>query len=511
MFYYGLENDNFTEMLTRFEFGAQEPYFDENLFGPNPRLNLLPAERIEYGSKVLMLEKHTGSWCFLEPREDGVLRSIEAKKLGDIAAGLPETHRAELAEFVARLYWRGLLAVNGHRFIQPDVFDTGPIFDRGWLFILVPTERCNLACKYCCADSNPLKEQRMDWGIAKKAIDLIVDYIPKRAAVEFAGGEPFLEPDLIERTVEYGGAAAEKRGKELVFCVQSNGTLITEDLLQRIEKLSIWLGLSLDGDRVSNDMTRVFPGNQGAYGAITRAIALLQKEGRGNAAICVVSRANYRRLDKILAGYTELGLTGIKLNPVTCNGRARGDWERLALEPSEFLRFHTQYLDMVSDGDCSIVDENTATMLDIIGSRMHPYRCMRSQCGAGRDFMTFTANGDIYPCTQTRSKPKFRLGNIREIDRLNDIWKNNPIIAKLTERHAGIVVSECRECSYKRFCEAGCPTASYEHFGTMDAPHPWCQYYRGIYGELFRRLAKESRFVEIFCPHAKTYDKPFFV
>jgi len=158
-------------------------------------------------------------------------------------------------------------------------------------------------------------------------------------------------------------SAAEKGGKDLAFCAQSNGTLITEDLLQRLEKLRISVNLSLDGDRVSNDMTRVFPGDKGTYSAITRAIALMQKKGCGKAAICVVSKANYRRLDKILAGYTKLGMAGIKLNPVTRNGRASEDWERLALEPSEFLRFHTQYLDMVSNGDCSIVDENTATML----------------------------------------------------------------------------------------------------------------------------------------------------
>ncbi|HMK34544.1 MAG TPA: SPASM domain-containing protein [Desulfomonilaceae bacterium] len=511
MFYYGLENDNFTRILTQFDFGTPEPHFEENLFGPNLRLNLLPVERIECGSKVLLLEKHTGLWCFLEPHEYQVFRSLESEELETVVAGIAEPHRAELSAFVGRLHWRGLLKINGRRFIQPDVFDTGPIFDRGWLFILVPTERCNLACKYCCADSNPWKQQRMDWGIAKKAIDLIVDYIPERATIEFAGGEPFLEPDLIERIVEYGRGTAEKRGKDLAFWAQSNGTLVSEDLLQRFEKLRISVNLSLDGDRVSNDMTRVFPGDKGTYSAITRAIALMQKKGGGKAAICVVSKANYRRLDKILAGYRELGMTGIKLNPVTRNGRASEEWQKLALEPAEFLEFHRQYLDMVSNGDCSIVDENTATMLDVIGSRMHPYRCMRSQCGAGRDFMTFAPNGDIYPCSLTRAKPKFRLGNIREVDRLNDIWKNNPIIAKLAERHAGIVISECRECSYKRFCEAGCPTASYEHFGRTDAPHPWCQYYRGIYRELFRRLAEGSRFVEIFCPHAKTYDNPFFM
>ena len=79
MFYYGLENDNFTQMLTRFDFGSPEPYFDEKLFGVNPRLSLLPVERIECGSKVLMLEKNTGSWCFLEPREFDLFRSLEAR------------------------------------------------------------------------------------------------------------------------------------------------------------------------------------------------------------------------------------------------------------------------------------------------------------------------------------------------------------------------------------------------------------------------------------------------
>jgi uncharacterized protein len=140
---------------------------------------------------------------------------------------------------------------------------------------------------------------------------------------------------------------------------------------------------------------------------------------------------------------------------------------------------------------------------------MHPYRCMRSQCGAGRDFMTFTINGDVYPCPRTRANPEFRLGNVAEVDRLNDIWKNNPAISKLSERHVGII-SECQECTYKRFCEAGCPISSYEHFGTTNAIHPWCQYYKGMYSELFRRLSDESRLVEIFYPGAKIYENSFF-
>ena len=240
-----------------------------------------------------------------------------------------------------------------------------------------------------------------------------------------------------------------------------------------------------------------------------RAVILMREMDCEHGSICVISRTNYRRLDNILAEYAELGEAGIKLNPVTRKGRANNEWEKLALEPEEFLEFHRKYLDMILNEDSSVLDENTAIMLEILGSRVHPYRCMRSQCGAGRDFITFSPDGDIYPCCQTRVKPEFKLGNIREVDHLNDIWKNNPIISLLAERQVE-AIPECKACSYKRFCEAGCPVASYEHFGRSDAPHPWCQYYRGIYDEFFRRLADGSRFVEIFCPHAKIYDNSFF-
>ena len=60
MFYFGMENDQFTQVLTQFEFGGSEPRFDENLFGANPHLRLIPAETVSCDSKVMVLEKHTG-------------------------------------------------------------------------------------------------------------------------------------------------------------------------------------------------------------------------------------------------------------------------------------------------------------------------------------------------------------------------------------------------------------------------------------------------------------------
>jgi uncharacterized protein len=508
MFYFGLENDHFIQTLTRLDFDASEPYFDERLFGANPRLNLLPVEIIEYGRKVLALEKHTGSWCFLDPLELQAFRSLDGTALRDVAAGFPDGQAAELREFVAHLYWRGLLRINGRRFIEPDVFSPGPISRSGGLFVIVPTERCNLACKYCAVKSDPWRQERMTWATAQRSMDLIIDYISQSGTVEFVGGEAFLEMDLIEQIVDYGKQNAEKIGKHLKFGAQSNGTLIKKDLLERIKAREIGVGISLDGDQVSNDMARVFPGNKGTYTAITRTIALMRESDCAPGVICVVSKANYWRIDKVLADYAQLDQTGIKLNPVSCHGRARQEWDALALEPEEFLEAHIKYLDLVVNEGCTVHDENTTIMVHILGTKMHPYRCMRSQCGAGRDFMTFAPNGDIYPCPQTRVNPEFRLANVLEVDRLNDIWKNNPIMSKLAERQAGSI-SECKECTYKRFCEAGCPISSYEHFGSADAVHPWCRYYKGIYSEIFRILSEGPHLTEIFCPKAKVFDKSF--
>lgn len=509
MFYFRLENDNFTQMITQFDFADSEPYFDEQLFGANPRLSVVPAETIQYGARSLVLEKQTASWCFLDPVELNMFRSLEGRHLSDVIASVLPEYGANLPEFVARLYWRGLLEIDGRRFVQPDVFDQGPIFYTGWLFVIVPTERCNLACKYCFATSAPWRQERMDDAIAERTVDLIVDYIPECGTIEFAGGEAFLEPDFIERTVKYARRSAEKAGKRLNFIAQSNGTLLTHNLLQRIQDLQITISLSLDGDRVSNDVTRVFPGNKGTHAAITRTLALMREHFCEPGAICVVSKANVGRLSEVLAEYMKLGLERIKLNPVSKHGRATEDWNTLAVKPEEFLEFHKKYLDMVLDEDCPVLDENTSTMLQTLGSRMHLYRCMRSQCGAGRDFLTFAPDGSIYPCPTIRVKPSFRMANVAQIDKLNDIWKHHPIISTLAERQVG-TISRCKECMYKRFCEAGCPIESYEHFGSIDAPHPWCDYYNGIYTELFRRLGNGNRLVEVFCPDVSIYDRSFF-
>ena len=120
MFFLKSKFDNFIELLTQFEFDAPEPYFDSRLFGANPVLDLIPTEIFKYGGRVLILEKRSGSWCFLEKNEYAVYSALDGRRLADIATGSPEINKTDLEEFVARLYSLGLLRINGRRFFESD-------------------------------------------------------------------------------------------------------------------------------------------------------------------------------------------------------------------------------------------------------------------------------------------------------------------------------------------------------------------------------------------------------
>ncbi len=168
MFYLKSNSDNFIELLTQFEFDAVEPYFDRNLFGASPIFDIIPTESFEYGSRVLILEKRSGFWCFLEKNEHAVYSGLDGRSLDDIAISFPEINRTDLEEFVARLYWLGMLRINGRRFFESDDLPQRADFRPFPLFSIVLTERCNLVCHHCFARSHPSRQECMTWSTARE-------------------------------------------------------------------------------------------------------------------------------------------------------------------------------------------------------------------------------------------------------------------------------------------------------------------------------------------------------
>ncbi len=338
---------------------------------------------------------------------------------------------------------------------------------------------------------------------SKRIIDLIMEYPTDRLVVQFTGGEPFLEPAAIERTSIYARQRAMDTGRFLTLRAQTNGTLLTPRLQQLVERLEIGVGISLDGDRAANDLTRVFPGDTSSYEAITRTISMMAKRNLDYGLICVVSKANCHRLNEIMDHFFDLGLSNVKTQPVMRLGRAADRWDGLGLEPEEYLDIQRNYLDYAIHQGHPALDTNICSMLEELTNKRG------QKCGVGSDFLAFNPDGAIYPCGRFRNYESLWLGNVSDLDRLYGLGRSHPVIAELAERRVN-TIPECLECPYQRFCGAKCPLDSYAHFGTVKMVHPWCSYHKGIYQELFSRLAEGLNIVKTFCPDAEVYNKAFF-
>jgi uncharacterized protein len=509
LYYFRFEWDFFSKMLTEIEFNACEPQFEALFLNDNPSITTIATNRTTYVGKTLLLEKETGSWCMLEPIELEVYDLINGQRLGQALQALPAQYARQLSEFVAQLYWVGLLEIDGRRFIELEVLAMGFAALPSPLFVIVPSEKCNLSCNYCSAGAGPAREEHMQWDLAKRTVDLIVKYPSDHFTVEFSGGEPFLEAELVERIINRTRHLAALEGKQVDFVAQTNGTLLTPSLAQLIEDLDIEISLSLDGDQEINDMTRVFPGQKSSYESVVKAMSMLAERGIPTGLICVISKSNCQVLRRVLEHFSSLGLEGVKFNPVFQCGRAQDKWQSLEVQPLEYLDAHRDYLDYVVESDRPVLDSNVRHMIANLGARMRTYRCMRSQCGAGKEFLTFSPNGNIYPCSRVRGADDWFLGNVAEVEDLEGLWMKSELVTQISERRADSV-SQCRQCQYKRFCDAGCPLESYLRFGSTFSAHPWCEYYSGIYEGLFRKMAEAPQIVTQFRPDAKVYNQPFF-
>ncbi len=509
MRYFQSAQDVFATLLTHYEFGGPKPWFDPALFGTDPILQRIPAEVKRRGEWIQVLAKETGGWCFLSPAEYTLYRFCHGSSLSAVNRRWPAAHPSALQEFVVRLYWLGLLAVNGRHFFDPATFAESPVTQAGPFFIVVLSERCNLACRYCFADARLHTARPLEWPAAQRMVDLIINYPARDLTLEFTGGEPLLELDLLLRVASYARRQAARCGKGLRLLLQTNGTLLTAKRLKRLNALGFSISLSLDGDASTNDLTRHFPNGHGSYSATRRAIELMRSEQVDFGLICVVSRINSAKLLTLLDHFAAIGLPSVKFNPVFKLGRARGRWQELALTPEEYLNWHQRYLAYVVSREAPVIDENLYHILRNMGQRMHSYRCMRSQCGAGREFFTFTPTGAVYPCDRFREYEDLCLGNLAEIDDLKDLWLTHPLLKRIAQRRPALI-DDCAACSYQRFCEAGCSLDSWFDSHSATTPHPWCSYYRGIYTLLLELLAEDMGLLGKLYPAAHIYSKSLF-
>ena len=321
---------------------------------------------------------------------------------------------------------------------------------------------CNLNCSYCFASQGKYHGERgvMSFEVGKRALDFLVENSGSRRnlEVDFFGGEPLLNFEVVKQLVAYAREIEKKHNKNFRFTLTTNGMLIDEDVIDFCNKECHNVVLSLDGRREIHDRFRVDYAGNGSFDRIVPKFQRLveARGGKGYYMRGTFTHANPDFLEDIKV-MLDLGFNELSMEPVVC---APGDPAELTDEDIEIVK--KQYEDLATLMLEKHKEGKPFTfyhyMIDLTGGPCIYKRI--SGCGSGTEYMAVTPWGDLYPCHQFVGDEKYLLGNIY------DGVTNKCAQCEFAECNV-YARKECRDCWARLYCSGGCAANAYHATGSI--------------------------------------------
>ena len=322
---------------------------------------------------------------------------------------------------------------------------------------------CNLACKYCFAEEGEYHGRRalMSYEVGKKALDFLVANSGNRVnlEVDFFGGEPTLNFDVVKKLVEYGRSLEEPNNKKFRFTLTTNGVLLNDEILEFANKEMANIVLSIDGRKEVNDRMRPFRGGQGSYDTIVPKFKKVA-DSRDQMNYYVRGTFTHNNLDfsNDVKHLADLGFKQISVEPVVA-----APTDDYALREEDLPQILEEYDNLAKDLIRRHKEGNPVNffhfMIDLTGGPCVAKRL--SGCGSGTEYLAVTPWGDLYPCHQFVGNEDFLMGNVDEgITRfdIQDEFKCCNVYAK----------EKCKKCFAKFYCSGGCAANSYNFHGNIN-------------------------------------------
>lgn len=333
---------------------------------------------------------------------------------------------------------------------------------------------CNLNCSYCFASQGKYHGDRalMTFEVGKQAFDFLIanSGTRKNLEVDFFGGEPLMNFEVVKQLVAYARSIEKEKGKNFRFTLTTNGVLLDDDVTDFLNREMNNVVLSLDGRREVHDRFRKDYAGNGSY---DRIVPNFQRfvEKRGGKGYYVRGTYTHENTDftNDILHMADLGFRELSMEPVVC---PPGDpyalteddlpvlmeqYEKLSLEmlrrekKGEGFTFYHYMLDL-KNGPC-------------IYKRI-------TGCGSGTEYMAVTPWGELFPCHQFVGDPKYSLGNI---------WDGVTNKAVQDEfRHCNAYArKECKDCWARLYCSGGCAANAYHATGSISGVYEYgCELFK---------------------------------
>ncbi len=375
------------------------------------------------------------------------------------------------------------------------------------LHMFVVTLRCNETCVYCHASRANMDAVHTDMSIetATAAVDMVMQSTSPFVTIEFQGGEPLVNYEVVQHVVDYATKVNREHGKQLEFTMVSNFSLLDEDKLAWLIDNRVQLCTSVDGPEALHNAQRKLPTGDAHQTTIhwTRRINERYRElGLDPTlyhveSLLTTTRATLPMWKEVVDTYVGMGCRSLFLRPIDPFGFAERTKRRLEYPREEYMEFYRNAVDYMLELNAQgveILERYAAIFLTkILGGADPNFLDLRSPAGAGIGALAYDYDGSIYSCDEGRmlaamGDKSFQLGHV-------DQSRYREIVGHPTVRALAIATNldaqpDCVHCTYQPYCGTN---AAFNHktqgsiFGRM-RDNAVCSVHKGIQDYLFEKL-----------------------
>lgn len=332
------------------------------------------------------------------------------------------------------------------------------------------SHNCNLACEYCFADGGTYNDERktMSYDTAKAAIDMLVEMSGTRRnlEVDFFGGEPMLDFEVVKKTVLYARSIEKERGKNFRFTITTNAYRLNDEDIDFFNEQMYNVVISIDGRKEVHNRVRKTVGGKDSFDDVIKNALRFKERRKGQYYVRgTFTRYNLDFCSDVLF-LNDLGFDQLSIEPVV-------------LKPESPMSIREQDLPRIIAEYDKLAEEYIARrktdkwfnffhfMIDIDNA---PCAVKRLKgCGAGGEYVAVAPDGTVYPCHQFDGIKSVELGNVFD-------GINNDELRKKFYYCSVPTKTDCSECWAKYYCSGGCMANSFKFNGDINMPYkPACE------------------------------------
>jgi His-Xaa-Ser system radical SAM maturase HxsB len=296
---------------------------------------------------------------------------------------------------------------------------------------------------------------------AKKVVETIFQSPSPIIKIEFQGGEPLLNWDIVKFITEYASLLNIKAKRKIEFVICTNLTLLEEYMIDFIKKYNICISTSLDGTKNLHDSCRINRMGHSGYDLFKQKLQLVKEKigVNGCSALLTVTKSNINHLQEVINEYISCGFNGIFLRALNPYGFAKREWAKMGYPIEDFIKIYKETLKFIInlnlEGKRFIEFYASILLSRILTPFSTGFMDLQSPAGAAISGVIYDYNGDVYPTDESRmlarsGDRKFLMGNVLKSS-YSRIFNGNKIREIIRSSNVE-VLPQCASCVFQLYC-----------------------------------------------------------